>query len=226
VLGEFTVQQAAIDAKRSKGKAGLLSLKEPKADFSQTNFDVSEALKKGNRDKGWAVSPEGGYRHEATFEPSEPAGAEGGSTFTFQLVQTFQGGKFNLGRFRIWVTTSPLVRFGTAQSVADALKTPMAKRSKEQTAILNEHFLNQYREFQSAKKVLASAKKPLPIDPQKVALEQKHLGAQKPIAIDPKLVQLRRDSALSKDQLVNKRLTAAQDLAWALINSPSFLFNH
>jgi WD40 repeat protein/mono/diheme cytochrome c family protein len=226
VLGEFTVQQAAIDAKRSKGKAGLLSLKEPKADFSQTNFDVSEALKKGNRDKGWAVSPEGGYRHEATFEPSEPAGAEGGSTFTFQLVQTFQGGKFNLGRFRIWVTTSPLVRFGTAQSVADALKTPMAKRSKEQTAILNEHFLNQYREFQSAKKVLASAKKPLPIDPQKVALEQKHLGAQKPIVIDPKLVQLRRDSALSKDQLVNKRLTAAQDLAWALINSPSFLFNH
>jgi hypothetical protein len=66
----------------------------------------------------------------------------------------------------------------------------------------------------------------LPADPQLLALEAKHLEMQKPITLDPKLIQLRRDSDLSAKQLTNKRLTAAQDLAWALINSPAFLFNH
>jgi hypothetical protein len=59
-----------------------------------------------------------------------------------------------------------------------------------------------------------------------VALETKHTDSQKAISLDPKLVQLRRDAGLSQTQLGNKRLTAAQDLAWALINSPAFLFNH
>ena len=40
------------------------------------------------------------------------------------------------------------------------------------------------------------------------------------------LAQLRKDFEMSDTQLKNKRLTAAQDLAWALINSPAFLFNY
>ena len=40
------------------------------------------------------------------------------------------------------------------------------------------------------------------------------------------LLQLRTDFEASKKQLGSMRLTAAQDLAWALINSPAFLFNH
>jgi hypothetical protein len=59
-----------------------------------------------------------------------------------------------------------------------------------------------------------------------VDLEFRHAESQKPIILDAKLIQLRRDVELSKAQLTTKRLTAAQDLAWALINSPAFLFNH
>jgi hypothetical protein len=49
--------------------------------------------------------------------------------------------------------------------------------------------------------------------------------ATKPVEITPALAQLRSDAELSKKQLMNKRLTMAQDLAWALINTPAFLFN-
>jgi hypothetical protein len=48
----------------------------------------------------------------------------------------------------------------------------------------------------------------------------------RPLLPDSQLVQLRADAKMSTEQLANRRLTAAQDLAWALINSPAFLFNH
>jgi hypothetical protein len=140
------------------------------------------------------------------------------------MTSNFQNGKYNPGRFRLWVTTSPQIRFGVPADVAAALKA--TKRTPEQNAELTAHFLNQFRPYQTERKVLANAKKPLPVDPQLIALEAKHVDTQKPIVIDPKLLQLRRDSDLSAKQLTNKRLTAAQDLAWALINSPAFLFNH
>ena len=50
--------------------------------------------------------------------------------------------------------------------------------------------------------------------------------AELPIKLDAKLVQIRLDAEQSKAQLANKRLTGVQDLAWALINNPAFLFNH
>ncbi len=224
VLGEFIVTTDAADAKRKRGTGVAQTLKSPKADFEQDNFPVTEALKKGNRDRGWAVSPEGGFRHEATFQFEKPVTNEGGTSFTIQMTSAFQNGKYNPGRFRLWVTNSPTVRFGVPADVAAALKA--AKRTPAQTATLTAHFLNQFRDYQAQKKLLATAKKPLTVDPQLIALETKHVNAQNPIVLDPKLIQLRRDSDLSAKQLTNKRLTAAQDLAWALINSPAFLFNH
>ncbi len=57
-------------------------------------------------------------------------------------------------------------------------------------------------------------------------LETQLAAAQQPIPTDGKLQQMRRAVELSQEQLKNKRLTVAQDVVWALINNPSFLYNH
>ncbi len=41
-----------------------------------------------------------------------------------------------------------------------------------------------------------------------------------------KLLRLRQDAEQSKLQLDQLRVTAAEDITWALINSPAFLFNY
>ena len=72
---------------------------------------------------------------------------------------------------------------------------------------------------------LVNAKKPLPIDPELTKLRN-HLAAMEKVPrADPLHDRLRYDLELSTKQLSQRRLTGAQDLAWALINTPAFLFN-
>jgi len=80
-------------------------------------------------------------------------------------------------------------------------------------------------ELKKVETALANAKRPRPVDPQLKQRRDKLTEVSKPLPIDLKLAQLRADAVLSEEQLKNIRLTAAQDLAWALINSPAFLFN-
>ena len=73
---------------------------------------------------------------------------------------------------------------------------------------------------------LANAKKPRPIDPKLKALQEALTRVEKPLPEDPQLRAYKRAVDLSTKQLSNKRLYGAQDIAWALINNPAFLFNH
>ncbi|MEC7543822.1 MAG: hypothetical protein VX479_09220, partial [Verrucomicrobiota bacterium] len=74
-------------------------------------------------------------------------------------------------------------------------------------------------------KKLAEARKPLPVDPQMRKLEVVLEEAKKPLSLPSEVVRLRRALGLSKEHIANKRIIAAQDLTWALINTPAFLFN-
>lgn len=233
VLTEFTVNQAPLKEKQAaptKAAKGNIKLLHPKADFEQKDFSLANSIN-GNKDvsdKGWAVAGSAGRRHEAIFEcEAETTGFDEGTALTITMQQGYQRQRYQIGRFKLYVTTSPRpLRFGASQTLAQVLRITPDKRTKEQQAALHEGFLLGYSDYQKAKQGLVAARKPLPADPRLAELETSLADAQKPIALDPKLVQLRRDSDLSKQQLVNKRLTAAQDLAWALINSPAFLFNH
>ncbi|HEY2572837.1 MAG TPA: DUF1553 domain-containing protein, partial [Verrucomicrobiaceae bacterium] len=241
VLTELTIAQSeeGKDLPKAVGKAkrkkapvldGAIKLMNPHADFTQDSFSPANSIN-GNvdvADKGWALAPRTGIRHEAIFECNpESTGLENGSVFTFVLRQGFQRQRYQIGRFKIYATTAakPL-RFGVSQPLAQAVRVDAAKRTGDQTALIEREFLFTATDYQQANRALAIAQVPIPADAKVTELEGKLTDAEKPIVLDPKLVQLRRDSDLSKGQLANKRLTAAQDLAWALINSPAFLFNH
>ncbi|SVC86419.1 uncharacterized protein METZ01_LOCUS339273, partial [marine metagenome] len=74
-------------------------------------------------------------------------------------------------------------------------------------------------------KTLAEARKPLPEDPKIKEFQAKIALAKKPVPVSNRIARLRRAMDLSKGQLGKKRLVGAQDIAWALINTPAFLFN-
>ena len=56
-------------------------------------------------------------------------------------------------------------------------------------------------------------------------LQKSLADAKIPVVLPPEIARLRRALGLSKNHLTNKRLVGAQDLTWALINTPAFLFN-
>jgi len=200
-----------------------------RADFSQNDFPVNQAIdgKVLSGRNGWAV---GGaptiQRHTATFKLEDPIVTTNGATIRFNLQQHF-GENLLLGRFRLYLTTSddPL-DFGMPETVVQAARAAAGQRTAEQAAAIVAHYRASDAEFWKRKDAVIKASEPLPADPKFTELKNALSKAEEPIRLDPRLVQLREDAKTSAEQLENRRLVVVQDLAWALINSPGFLFNH
>jgi hypothetical protein len=206
-----------------------VSLVDAQADFSQENYDVSTAVdgQNGDNNNGWAISPEAGKPHHAVFAFKDPIQSEFGAKLKLSLMQNYSGNNFSLGRFRISVTTSDApLDFGLPKDVEEILELASADRGDEQRKRLLDYFRQFDREMMKLRDAVAAAKQPLPEDPELKKLEAAVAEAKRPITIDPALVRLRAEVGMSAEQLKHKRLTAVQDVAWALINNPAFLFNH
>jgi hypothetical protein len=198
------------------------------ADISQANFEVAKAIddKKGDANNGWAVSPSYGVPHYAAFSLAKPIGdAQKGLRLRFDLNQPRAGG-FSIARFRLYVTTgnAPL-NIGLPIAVTEALKKPAQLRSKEDRVAIAAYWNENDPELRKRRLTLGKNEMPLPTDPGIIERRAVLAKAEEPIRIDPKLVQLRADAEQSKVQIANRRLTGAQDLVWALVNTPAFLFN-
>ena len=217
VLTEFTVRRNQTD----------LKFADARADFSQKNFDVKTAINgkiDGGQD-GWGVSNKYGVPHYARFSLAEAVGEAGGLTLNFVLQHQFRDG-FSIGRFRLWATTSAApLELGLPADVITALQIPAAERTAAHRATLATYHRSTDTGLLKHQQTLYTAQRPTPEDPKLKELKAILAAAEQPVAIDPTLAQLRADAALSTTQLANQRLTGAQDLAWAIINNPSFLFN-
>ncbi|MDB2673849.1 hypothetical protein N9Y81_02745, partial [Akkermansiaceae bacterium] len=144
----------------------------------------------------------------------------------FTLKQPFDE-VHTLGKFRLSVTsqTGPLP-FALPANVKDSLAVQKDKRSKSQIDTITKYFRENDALLKGFDQKLAQARKPLTVDPKLTELRALLTALQKKPSIDPLHDRLRNDLALSGKQLSQLRLTGAQDLAWALINTSAFLFNH
>jgi len=226
--GNFVLGEFAVKSSEAKGNpVNEVELAGAIADHSQDKFDVKAAIdgKKGDANNGWAIAPQAGVPHYAAFSLKKPLGDDKGVRLKIEMNQP-RSGQFSIARFRLWVTTSaePL-NIGLPQVVATAFKKPAADRTPEDTATIAAYWNQIDPDLLKLRLTLGKNQLPLPIDPGVIERRDSVTKAEEPIRLDPKLVQLRQDSAQSKTQIANKRLTATQDLAWALINNPSFLFN-
>ena len=152
--------------------------------------------------------------------------AKGGTELVVALKQQFQDSRHTLGRFRIAVTDAPRpLTFGVSPAAKSIFAISPEKRNDGQKKQLHDIFKKTDSTRANLDKALAEARKPLPVDPKLTEFQDKVNLAKTPVIIPDRIARLRRDLDLSKGQLGKKRLVAAQDIAWALINTPAFLFN-
>jgi WD40 repeat protein/mono/diheme cytochrome c family protein len=224
VLTEFALKAIATGEGQGR-KTTKVVFAEAKADFSQKTFEAKKAVDGKVDNSGWATHPKEGTDRTAIFIPKETFGVEGGSRLIFTLNQNYNSKKHAIGKFRLLVTTDEKVEIGHPSDIGAILALAGDKRSDEQRKRITDYFKSMDKDLAARNKELAEAKKPRPGDPKLKGFKASLAKAEQPLTIDPTLAELRRARDLSEKQQGTIRLTAAQDITWALINSPAFLFN-
>lgn len=227
--GNFVVTEFEVHAGTAEKPEELkkLALQNAKADFLQDGFNVALAIdgNAGNQNS-WAIANAGGVVHWATFEAKEPVGADGGTVLKFVIHQNHTAKEHLLGLFRISATTKKSPGLSLPASFETIAATSEEERTDEQKKTLLGWFQKSDRGLVGKQNAVNTAKQPVPEDSGVTKRKQSLAFASKPVPDDPKLLQLRTDVDYSEKQLASLRLTAVQDLTWALINTPEFLFNH
>ncbi|QDT63142.1 DUF1549 domain-containing protein [Calycomorphotria hydatis] len=229
LAGNFVVSELQMAIRPTKdGKYEDVKLVNPVADFEQSGYPVKEALD-GDRNpnnNGWAVSPSVKTSHWATFETKQAIGHEDGSVIRLIIIQNHNAKKHLLSRFRISVTrkASP-IGLSTTEEFASILSTPADQRTEAAKQFESSYVNSSNKKLVELRDKLNTAKKALPED-SGVTKRKKYLAlVSRPVPLDSKLARLRSDMEQSQSQMQNRRLTLAQDVTWALINNPAFLFN-
>jgi hypothetical protein len=200
------------------------------ADINQQNFDVANTIngKLDRSDLGWAVHPGVNRPHWARYGLQTPFKAPAGAAakLNVRIYCRYSNNDYPLGCFRLWTTDSdkPL-DLGLPGDIAAVLAKPAEQRTAEDQKALQAHAATRDEDILRHNAQLAKAKAPVAPDAQDTAMRAALAKAESPVADADTVVSLRSDLAQSKAQRDNHRLTAAQDLAWALINNASFLFN-
>ncbi len=226
VLTEFEVWAAPKSKPDQKTKIKLIAAQ---SDYNQKGYDVATAIdgKSAPSGNGWAIGGKTGVNHYALFMLAEPVSLKEETIFTVHLQQNFNSGQHSIGRFRISLTNSadPILLNGLPEEIAKVLDVPSGDRNGDQQAALMKFYRGVDNELRRHEAAVAASRRPRPVDPVLKTLQENVEIAARAVPIDPGLLRLRQDMKLSTDQLAQSRLTAAQDIAWALVNSPAFMFN-
>lgn len=224
VVTEFEVQ--AADA-ATPDKFAKVELQNARADFLQDGFNVGLTIdgNAGNQN-GWAIANAGGVTHWATFETKAPVSHEAGTVLKLVIHQNHNAKQHLLARFRVSVTQKKAPGLTLPESLQALALVAPEQQTEVQKKQLVDWFSKSDAGLAGKTAALNAAKQPLPEDPGVTSRKQRVAFASQPVPEDARLARLKADVEFSQKQMATQRLTAAQDLAWALINNPAFLFNH
>ncbi len=228
--GNFVVTEFELFA----GPAGApdqlkkIKIKTGQTDFDQAGFSAAAAIDGNIQDQGgWAVHPAGGSEHWAVFTLDQPLKLEPGWILEFRIHQVHDAQDHRLARFRIGVTTQTGdIPLGLSENLAYIARTSSDARSKDVYDAGLAYFKKADKELQLLEAAVGVAQQAVPEDEQVVAIQKRIERLGIPTPDDSRLLQLRLDLVQSQEQLGHSRMTSAEDLTWALINSPAFLFNY
>ncbi|MHC4997186.1 MAG: DUF1549 domain-containing protein, partial [Planctomycetota bacterium] len=132
ILSEFTV--------RANGQRRPVELHTARADFSQNNWDVSNAID-GNRKTGWAISPQFKRDHYATFLTADTlsAGENKPLKLRFTLDQNYGRGR-TLGRVRVSALVGDPQLTELPENIVAILRK--TERSKAETKELDNYYVS------------------------------------------------------------------------------------
>ena len=187
-----------------------LSFENALATFSQNGYPVASAVdgKIASERNGWAISPQMGKDHFASFQTKQDTDFEGGAELTFTLKQEFNSGQHALGRFRLAITDAPRpVSFGLPSEVKAIFAVSADKRTLSKKK-LSDSFKNANPERIKLANALTEARKPLPADPQIKQLQESWTGKKNLFLSE--IARLRR-AQIEQGQLAKKRIVGAQD---------------
>ncbi|HSG73290.1 MAG TPA: DUF1553 domain-containing protein, partial [Planctomycetaceae bacterium] len=135
VLYEFSIEQ--IDPQTPESRTPIL-LNAGTADFSQKNWDVN-GLIDGKPDTGWAINPQFGKNHWASFPTRQPVNPDGSELrLVFTLPQHF-GSSRTIGRIRLSAMTGDPASEAIPENVRNVLAIDSAKRNEKQVEVLAQY---------------------------------------------------------------------------------------
>jgi hypothetical protein len=156
------------------GKQGV-ALAKALADYTQPSFSVMDVVTAKDLSKGgWAVGPQIGMPHAATFLLKEPLNTSGTALLTFHLEHRYGDASYQLGRFRLGVTTDPRasLRAGLPAAVLAILDTAKDKRTAEQAETLAKHYRSIAPSLQPTRDEIARLEKSRPAIPTLPVMEE------------------------------------------------------
>jgi hypothetical protein len=228
--GNFVVTELELFAGKSDDPAKMRKVKLVKGitDFDQGGFSAAAAIDGRNNDQGgWAVAGALGVEHWAVFALEQPLSLEPGEVLQWRIHQVHDAADHRLGRFRLSTGTfEGELRLGLSESFQAIAAIAPAARTPQNTKDGLDYLRISSPELIGLRNAVQKENQALPEDEQILVLTKRIERLSQPLPDDSRLVRLRADAKESEAQLGSARLTAAQDLAWALINSPAFLYNH
>jgi hypothetical protein len=137
--GNFCLTDLTVAASPKGGKGGMVKLKNPRSTFDQKGLGVAGAIDGDPTNSGWAVDPQIGFDHAASFEFDRPVG-DGGPTKLTVILRFNNNVGHGIGRPRITLTNSPdplpLAAPGVSEAAQKALETPRQERTAQQKGLL------------------------------------------------------------------------------------------